>query len=557
MINKNPYIEIPGYETACWEGWEDIGTVLKARISEIPKKKIIITIESNLGTHITPNIQALKDTFSPNVTCRARNIFKTPEQIQKLTGRKSTGTTSLTHPSFTIEDYFDTQKLEGLRKNIDFIEAGVILIYGIGAYKICEPDILIYSDISRWEQDQRFRRGEIENIGLANLQDSYRVKSNWFHFVERKICDQIKRSVIHDCDYFLETNNWKKPKIATGDIIRKAYDYTYSQPFFNAPFFDPELWDGEKKEHNKPDDFNWGFDCNLDRNNVLFKFQNILFESPAINLIFFDPMKILGKNVFRKYGLDFPIRYNFIDTLDFEDLNLYTFPGIDRVRDLIDGYYQHSECYYAMESGPQSRVSLGLKQGISPEYFEQVALEANSKKSKRDLRKLLNQIDMKKHDHLIIPDGILHDKGNNLMILAISTASSIHEISFFPEDSEPAEIHHFSNAANHLIGSKDELFNMTQTVDFYGVPAELLGSANQGEFDLIRFYTDKPLKVSGENMINVLNMVDGPQAKITGQFRPFTVHYSETFVVPAGVDSFTIEPVNGKVGFLINRSKMA
>ncbi|MBV6643104.1 MAG: hypothetical protein KI791_20465 [Cyclobacteriaceae bacterium] len=555
MINKNPYIEIPCDKTSCWEGWEDIGTMLKARISEIPKKKIIITIESNLGTHITPNIQALKDAFSPNVTCRARNIFKTPEQISKLTNRKSNGTTSLTNPSFTIEDYFDTQKLDGLRKNIDFIEAGVILIYGIGAYKICEPDILIYSDISRWEQDQRFRRGEIENIGLDNLHDPYRAKSNWFHFVERKICDKIKRSVIHDCDFFLETNNWKKPKIATGDIIRTAYESTYSQPFFNAPFFDPELWDGEKKESNNPDDFSWGFDCNLDRNNVLFKFEDILFESPAINLIFHDPKKILGNNIFRKYGLDFPIRHNFIDTLDSEDLNLYTFPASDRVRD-IDEYHQHSECYYVMESGPQSGLSLGLKPGISTEYFKQVALDANTKKLRRELKKLLNRIDMKKHDHLIIPDQTLHDKGIKLMMLAISTTSSIHEIPLFPENEEPIEIHRCMDSVSNLTPSKEELFNCEQSMDFYGISAELLGSSDQSEFELIRFYVDKPLKISGESMISVLNMIDGPEAKITGQFNPFTVHYSETFVIPASVDNFTIEPVNGRVGFLINRSKL-
>ncbi len=554
MINKNPYIEIPCDETSCWEGWEDIGTLLKARISKIPKKKIIITIESNLGTHITPNIQALKDTFSPNVTCRARNIFKTPEQIQKLTGRKSNGTTSLTNPSFTIEDYFDTQKLESLRKNIDFIEAGVILIYGIGAYKICEPDILIYSDLSRWEQDQRFRRGEIENIGLNNLQDSYRAKSNWFHFVERKICDKIKRTVIHDCDFFLETNNWKKPKIATGDIIRKAYDYTYMQPFFNAPFFDPELWDGEKNEPNNPDDFSWGFDCNLDRNNVLFKFQNILFESPAINLIYFNPAKILGNNIFRKYGLDFPIRHNFIDTLDSEDLNIYTFPG-SRVRESLETFQQHSECYYVMESGSQSGVSLGLKQGISPEYFEQAAQEASTKKSKRELRKLLNKVELKNHDHLIIPDETPHDKGSKLMILAISTTSTIHEIALFTEEDESIGIHQFIGAANQLNPNDIPLNNVTE-LDFYGVKAQLLGSSDQSEFELIRFYVDKPVKISSDHMINVLNLIDGVEAKITGKFEPFTVHYSETFVIPAGVESFTIEPVNGKVGFLVNRSKL-
>ena len=554
MINKSPYIEIPSDETSCWEGWEDIAMELRARIRDIPKEKIIITIESNLGTLITPNIQSIKDTFLPNVTCRARNIFKTPTQIQKLTNRKSNGTTSLSNPSFTIEDYFDTQKLESLRKNIEFIESGVILIYGIGAYKIWEPDILIYSDLSRWEQDQRFRRNEIENIGLDNPHDSYQVKSNWFHFVERKICDNIKRSIIYDCDYFLETNNWKKPKIATGKIIRKAFETTYNQPFFSAPFFDPELWDGEK-DLKEQEDFNWGFDCNLDRNNVLFKINNHLFESPAINLIFYNPMKILGNNVFRKYGLDFPIRYNFIDTLDSEDLNLYVFPGTNRFISL-DNHLQQSEFYYVMESDKNSGIHLGLKEGISKEYFEQEAIEATSKKSKKEIRKHLNYMGIKTHGHAVIPNEMIHSKGTKMMILAISTTSSIYELSLFTENSEPSEIHRCMNVVSNGFSRIEDLINTGETIDFYGAPAELLGLSDQSDFELIRVWTDSPLKISGENMIHVLNMIDGTEANIIGDFSPFTVHYSETFIIPAGVAQYTIEPVNGKVGFLINRSKI-
>ncbi len=555
MINKNPYIEISSEDTSCWEGWEDIAEVLNARIRAIPKKKIVITIESNLGTLITPNIQSFKDTILPNVTCRARNIFKTPAQIQKLTLRKSDGTTSLTNPSFTIEDYFDTQKLESLRKNIEFIETGIILIYGIGAYKIWKPDILIYSDLSRWEQDQRFRRGEIENIGFDSKYDSYQVKSNWFHFVDRKICDKIKRSVIHECDYFLETNNWKKPKIATGEVVRKAYDATYHQPFFNAPFFDPELWDGENKHQNHNEDFNWGFDCNLDRNNVLFKINNLLFESPAINLIFYNPMKILGNSVFRKHGLDFPVRYNFIDTLDAEDLNLYAFPGIGRYGD-IDGYHQQNESYYVMESDTHAGIYLGLKEGVSTEYFEQLANEASSKKLKRELQKHLNRISLTKHDHVIIPNEMLHSKGTKLMLLAISTASQIHEISLFTDDSAPEEIHRCMSIVSNNTTQVNDLINQSQGLSFYGASAEILGTPDESDFEVIRLWIEEQVTIPGENMIHVLNMIHGQEAKITGAFDSFSVHYSETLVVPAGVDEFTIEPVIGKVGFLITRSKL-
>src|SRR5699024_1937105 len=47
-----------------------------------------------------------------------------------------------------------------------------------------------------------------------------------------------------------------------------------------------------------------------------------------------------------------------------------------------------------------------------------------------------------------------------------------------------------------------------------------------------------------ENTVNVLNLVEGDEARIvspTGAFAPFVVHYAETFIVPAAVGAYRIE----------------
>jgi len=44
---------------------------------------------------------------------------------------------------------------------------------------------------------------------------------------------------------------------------------------------------------------------------------------------------------------------------------------------------------------------------------------------------------------------------------------------------------------------------------------------------------------------HMLNLVDGTSAVIespTGAFEPFTVHYAETFIVPAAAGRYTIRP---------------
>jgi hypothetical protein len=45
--------------------------------------------------------------------------------------------------------------------------------------------------------------------------------------------------------------------------------------------------------------------------------------------------------------------------------------------------------------------------------------------------------------------------------------------------------------------------------------------------------------------LNVLNLVEGDAAIVespTGAFPPFTIHYAETFIVPAAVGAYTIRP---------------
>jgi hypothetical protein len=51
--------------------------------------------------------------------------------------------------------------------------------------------------------------------------------------------------------------------------------------------------------------------------------------------------------------------------------------------------------------------------------------------------------------------------------------------------------------------------------------------------------------------VNILNLVEGREAVVespTGDFEPFTVHYAETFIVPAAVGRYTIRPAGESAG---------
>ena len=49
----------------------------------------------------------------------------------------------------------------------------------------------------------------------------------------------------------------------------------------------------------------------------------------------------------------------------------------------------------------------------------------------------------------------------------------------------------------------------------------------------------------------MLNLVEGREAVVespTGAFKPFIVHYAETFIVPAAVGTYTIRPHGEAIG---------
>ena len=49
----------------------------------------------------------------------------------------------------------------------------------------------------------------------------------------------------------------------------------------------------------------------------------------------------------------------------------------------------------------------------------------------------------------------------------------------------------------------------------------------------------------------MLNLVEGRAAIVespSGAFAPFTIHYAETFIVPAAVGPYTIRPLNLAAG---------
>jgi hypothetical protein len=66
----------------------------------------------------------------------------------------------------------------------------------------------------------------------------------------------------------------------------------------------------------------WCFDCVPEENRLLFNFGSTRVEVPAMNLTLLYPRELLGQSVYSRFGAEFPIRFDFLDTLGGGNISL-------------------------------------------------------------------------------------------------------------------------------------------------------------------------------------------------------------------------------------------
>jgi hypothetical protein len=85
-------------------------------------------------------------------------------------------------------------------------------------------------------------------------------------------------------------------------VFFSALEHTAQRPFRLVPFFDPGPWGGQwmREKFDLPKDepnYAWCFDCVPEENSLVLGFGHLRFETPAQNLVLFEPIRLMGKRV--------------------------------------------------------------------------------------------------------------------------------------------------------------------------------------------------------------------------------------------------------------------
>lgn len=561
--DKFPAVAVPQAGGACVVGWEGIASRLRQAVAQCNTPKTILAIECYPGVSERQILAELELALKPAQRYLSGEALLSPAKIDALIQPFLGGD----DPVFgfmnglELPDFFEPGEVARRREEIKRVQNGLILVIGCGATLICDPDILVYADLSRWEAQNRFRRGEADNLGAPPSKCSAGLRYKRAFFIDWRVADRWKRPLIAKWDFVLDTNASTAPKLAEGEAVRRGLDHAVTRPFRVVPFFDPAPWGGQWMKEvcdldRSRSNYGWCFDCVPEENSLLLDFGNACLELPSIDLVFRQPQALLGEAVHGRFGDEFPIRFDFLDTMGGGNLSFQVHPLTEYIQQRFGMHYSQDESYYILDAGPDASVYLGLRENIDRAEMARALRAAQNGGAPFAAERYANKWGAKKHDHFLIPAGTVHCSGAGSMVLEISATPYIFTFKMWDWgrlglDGKPRPIHLDHGLANiqwdrTTAWVKEHLVNRVQPLSSGDGWREERTGLHAREFIETRrhWFTKTTPHLSG-NGVNVLNLIEGDEAIVVSsedRFEPFVVHYAETFIVPAQAGAYTIRP---------------
>ncbi|MEO6911818.1 MAG: mannose-6-phosphate isomerase, partial [Edaphobacter sp.] len=365
--DKIPFIPIGSAED-CAVGWAEVTRTLATH-----HKIGVLCIECYPGVFLDEVEEALREQLKPDILIRADTSYKSPNEIEVML-RPVLGEDRVfaRMNGLQIVDYFDPVLLDRQQRAVREAQ-GLVVVFGTGAALIApHADTLVYADLARWEIQLRWRKKSLPNLGLENHTDGIAPKYKCGYFVEWRAADRLKKLLLSRSDFLLDTNAPDSPKLIRGDDFRRALHVAAHRPFRVVPYFDPGPWGGHWMEEvcDLPRDVPnhaWCFDCVPEENSLLLGFGDHRVEIPAIDVVFAEPRALLGDSVHGRFGTEFPIRFDLLDTMGGGNLSLQVHPLTEYIQDKFGMAYTQDESYYMLDAGEDACVYLGIKEDANPD----------------------------------------------------------------------------------------------------------------------------------------------------------------------------------------------
>lgn len=247
------------------------------------------------------------------------------------------------------------------------------------------------------------------------------------------------------------------------------------------------------------------------------------------------PEEILGKEVYQRFGTQFPLLFKYLDAR--EDLSIQVHPNDELAKKRHDSFGK-TEMWYVMQADVDARIIVGFKENSSPQQY----LESLENKT---LLSILDTVNAQKGDVFFLETGTVHAIGAGLVIAEIQQTSDItyriYDFDRKDANGNPRELH--VDLALDAIN-----YNEINTQKQY----EKIENSSNTVVDCPYFTTnfiplDGKMKIQKDgNSFTVLMCTDG-SFSLEWQQQNYQYQKGDTIMLPAGMDNFEL---NGKASIL-------
>ncbi len=440
------------------------------------------------------------------------------------------------------------------------------IVYGIGASLVVGLQSVIYIDLPKNSLQQRAKSGIATNLGLP-LQEDYREVYKRYYFVDWIVLNRHKSEILQKIDLLVDDQD-EIPVWLEGDDFRQAL-FTMSRNVFRVrPWFEPGVWGGNWMMKNIPGleqnvkNYAWSFELIVPENGLMVSSGHLFAEFSFDFLMFAHAENVLGAD-FERFGFEFPIRFDFLDTFDGGNLSIQCHPRVDYMKDQFGEDFTQEECYYILDTQNNADVYLGFQENIEAEEFRN-ALHTSFKENKvLDIEQFVQKHPAEKHDFFLIPSGTIHGSGKDNLVLEISSTPYIFTFKMYdwlrPDlNGKPRPLNIERGMENLYFERKGEvvteelLCKPYRCAEGHDWECYHLPTHPEHLYDVIRYHFHSKIHVETLGKCHVLSLVEGQSIVFRSQNGyQQRFHYAETFVVPANAKSYSIQNESIKPSMLI------
>jgi mannose-6-phosphate isomerase class I len=434
-------------------------------------------------------------------------------------------------------------------------ESGVVLVYGPGSSLVAH-ELLWYADVPKRVGLEAVQRGAAGNLGQSPGATG---SAQRLLFVDWPILERHAHELAGSVDRYVEVTDPGRPRSLAGDALRATLHDLAGRPFRTRPTFLPGPWGGQWLRRRlgietQAPNLAWSYELITPESGILLGDERPV-EVGFELLMSLEGRRVLGADVADRFGPSFPIRFDYLDTLEGGHLSLQCHPTLAYARETFGLEYTQDESYYVMETTPGASVFLGLRDDADLEDFRAAAERAEHGVG-LDADRYVQAQAAEQHRLYLIPAGTPHASGAGNVVLEISATPYLYTLRFYDwlrrdldGQLRPVHVRHaFANLDARRRGNAvAELMPAPRLVrDGNGLSELELGRHPDLFFAVHRLDFADAVEDDTDGRVHVLNLVAGEEVVIEterGYVHPLS--YAETIVVPAVVGTYRIRRVRG------------